>query len=331
MAPPRRPKPRSSGPLRRLLYSVLPLVVLIGGSEVALRLADWPKATNGSFAHNEIYWVSDPNLKSASWAHKEMGTTFTVSTDANGLRAPIHPVEKGAGALRIMTLGCSTTFGWGVNDDESYPARLEATLKEGGKRVEVINAGQPGYSSFQGLWLWEKALEQYRPDVVVFGYLVQDARKVAYTDKSQAILQHNADYLKANLLYRFRLFLAARDVIDRWRIEAKEQGEVNRVPAEDYVENIRTFKKKVEAIGGTMMLFGFPLERTGYTEEHRELLHSAAEVLATPIYDPQKEVEAATASQTLFFPKDRGHANAAGCDMIGRGMARFLQEQKLVP
>lgn len=331
MAAPRRSKSRSSGPLRRLLYSVVPLVILIGGSELALRAAGWPKATSGSFAHNEVYWISDPNLKAAAWAHKEVGSTFTVSTDANGLRAPLHPVEKAAGALRVMTLGCSTTFGWGVNDDESYPARLEATLKEDGKRAEVINAGQPGYSSFQGLWLWDRALEQYKPDVVVFGYLIQDARQVAYTDKSQAILQHNADYLRANLLYRFRLFLAARELIDQYRIQAKEKGEVSRVPAEDYVENIRTFKKKVEAAGAKLVLFGFPLERAGYTADHRALLHSAAEVLGLPIYDPQKEVEAATATQSLFFPMDRGHANAAGCDLIGRGMARFLEDEELVP
>ena len=64
-------------------------------------------------------------------------------------------------------------------DDESYPARLEAILQAKGQQVEVINAGQPGYTSFQGLWLWRELLHRYKPDLVLIGYIVQDARKAA--------------------------------------------------------------------------------------------------------------------------------------------------------
>lgn len=330
MPPARRRQARTSWG-RRLFYSVAPLVVLAVGGELALRLAGWPKATNATFAHNEVYWITDPNLVKQPRDHKEMGTTFAVTTDANGLRAPNHPEEKPDGVFRVMTLGCSTTFGWGVDDDESYPARLEALLQGDGHKVEVINGGQPGYTSFQGLWLWDRTLKLYHPDLVIFGYIVQDARKVAYSDKSQAILQHNADFLKENVLYQLRLFLGLRELVDHFRIQQKESGEVYRVPPDEYVENIRAFKERIEAVGAKMMFFGFPLEREGYTEEHRVYMHAAADQLGLPIYDPQKEVEAATNTQTLFFPADRGHANVAGCDWIAHGMERYLVDQKLVP
>ena len=48
-----------------------------------------------------------------------------------------------------------------------------------------------GYTSFQGSWLWG-TLKAREPDVVLIGYVVQDAR-AAYTDKSQAILQKDID------------------------------------------------------------------------------------------------------------------------------------------
>lgn len=308
--------------------------VTVGG-ELALRASGWPKGPDPEdFIHESVYWVEDPSLHLEAKFHKETGGSFRVSTDANGLRAPLHGEEKPAGTTRVMTLGCSTTFGWGVDDDASYPARLEAILREDGHPVEVINGGQPGYTSFQGLWLWERTLRKYQPDIVIFGYIVQDSRTVAYSDKSQALLQKNADFLKSNLLYHSRLYLGVKEIVDRRRISAKERptdGGSYRIVPDEYAENLRQFKANIEAVGAQMVLFGFPLEREGYTGFHRAILHSAAKKLELPIYDPQPDFEVRTAQETLYFPQDRGHANAAGSDAIAQGMAQFLVANRLVP
>lgn len=321
--------------LRRLLMGLAVSAMLFGAVEVGLRLAGWPAADpTRKFAHNEIYWSTEPDLHLDPFDHKEMGTVFHVSTDKNGVRAPLHPQEKPDGVTRVMTLGCSTTFGWGVEDDQTYPARLESILTAEGHKVEVINGGQPGHSSFQGLWFWDRTLHAYHPDVVIFGYIVQDSRKVAYTDRSQAILQGNGDFLKRNLLYNLKLYLALRQFVQGDSIVSKEQGEVFRVPPADYVQNIRDFKTRIDAVGAKMVLFGFPLERAGYTTDHRALLAAAAADDALghpPLYDPQPDMETWSAQQSLYFPQDRGHANAAGNDRIAQGMAQFLVAHKLVP
>lgn len=319
--------------LRRLLFAVVPLILLTGGAEAYLDKTGYGAApADAEWTHGSVYWVSNANLNSEVFPHKETLGSFRVSTDANGLRAPLHAEKKPAGAYRVMTLGCSTTFGWGVDDAETYPARLESILGEGGHPVEVINGGQPGYSSFQGLWLWDRSLNRYAPDVVIFGYLVQDSREVAYSDRSQAVYQHEGDFLKKNLLYHSKLYLFVRDLIDRWRSEAKDTVKQSpRIPPEEYVENIRAFKKLVEDAGAKFVLFGYPLERSGYTEGHRRILHAAATELDVPIHDPQPEMEKRTASETLYFPQDRGHANAAGNDAIAQGMAQFLVAESLVP
>lgn len=320
---------------RRWLFAVLPLVVLVGGGELALRAAGWPKKDpKREFTHGEVYWVEQGSLHKEAFPHKETGGSFRVSTDANGLRAPLHAEEKPDGVFRVMTLGCSTTFGWGVDDEGTYPSRLEAILTEAGHPVEVINGGQPGHTSFQGLWLWERALARYRPDVVLFGYVVQDARKVAYSDRSQALLQGNADFLKRSVLYRSKLYLGLLSVWQSFQMESKEQATAGgefRVPPEEYVDNIREFRKKIEGVGAKMILFGFPLEREGYTATHRGILHAAAGELDLPIHDPQPEFERLSAGETLFFPQDRGHANAAGLDRIAQSMAQFLVAGRHVP
>lgn len=318
---------------RRLVFALLPVVLLLVGAEAWLRGSGWPHVPPGAvekFTHQQVYWVEAANQNLVAHPHNETGGSFRVSTDQNGLRAPLHTETKPAGAFRVMTLGCSTTFGWGVDDAESYPAQLESILAAEGHPVEVINGGQPGYSSFQGQWLWERALSRYAPDVVVFGYLVQDSRMVAYSDRSQALYQANADFLKTNLLHQLKSYLWVKELIDAGRTRAKEHGETPRIPPEEYVENIRTFKKLAEGVGARFVLFGFPLERSGYTEGHRALLHAASEELGVPLHDPQPEMERRTATETLYFPQDRGHANAAGNKVIAQGMAQFLVSSGLV-
>jgi lysophospholipase L1-like esterase len=303
-------------------------------AECGTRVAGYPPMdTSPQFEHDRIYWSEDPNQVNEPHRHGELNTTFPVSTDVNGLRAPLHDQQKPAGTFRVMTLGCSTTFGWGVADAESYPARLEHYLRDRGhKNVEVINGGQPGYTTFQGLWLWEKTLKDYAPDLVVVGYIVQDARQVAYSDISQALMQNEASFLKENFLYRSQFYRALMFTLGRVRTQSKEQKRDSyRVPPEDYLNHLRRFQSKIADLGGTPLYFGFPLERVGYTELHRDILRIEAEQQGIAHFDPSAEIEDLTRSQELYFPKDRGHANARGCDTIARLMADYLEAQELIP
>ncbi len=80
-----------------------------------------------------------------------------------------HPVNANPerGVVRIAVLGDSGTFGWGAEDDETYPAVLERRLQASGIRAEVLNAGVIGTGTGeQALWheLWVK---RFRPAVVV--------------------------------------------------------------------------------------------------------------------------------------------------------------------
>ena len=135
-----------------------------------------PEVTQ-AFEHNEPFWVVDPDLKVYAMPHNEENTSFAVSTNSDGLRTSIE-VTDSKKTLRVMTLGCSTTFGWGVADSETYPARLQHYLTEAGYgNVEVVNAGQPGYTSFQGDWLWDALLDDYNPMLSWLGILFKMLEK----------------------------------------------------------------------------------------------------------------------------------------------------------
>jgi lysophospholipase L1-like esterase len=323
---------------RKIAFSLVPLVAVVAGGEIAARAAGWPQPQQDlPFEHNQPYWITDPSLTKQPFPHRETGASFAVTTDAQGLRTPIHSLEPAAGAFRVMFMGCSTTFGWGVDDAQSYPAVVESTLHaQGHREVEVINAGQPGHTSFQGRWLWDTVASAYQPDLVFFGYVVQDARKAAYSDASQALLQQDYRLLRQSVLYRSRMYLGLRTLVDSWRIRAKEREDggdqgVYRVSREDFVDNIRAFRDRTASVGAQLILFDFPLERSGYTTEHRRLVRIAAEELGLLHLDIQQSMEAASVGQTLYFPEDPGHANAAGHAMIADHVVRFLNEERLLP
>jgi lysophospholipase L1-like esterase len=78
--------------------------------------------------------------------HRHPGAfDVTVSINRQRLRARReYAATPAAGTTRIAVLGDSMAFGWGAEDDDTYPAQLERLLDQRGLRAEVINAGFPG-------------------------------------------------------------------------------------------------------------------------------------------------------------------------------------------
>ncbi len=87
---------------------------------------------------------------------------FEVNTNSQGFRNAEFSAKPAPGTFRIVCLGDSITFGWGMDEKYSYPRVLERYLnsRPGAKtRVEVINAGVPGYDLEQiTLYLTNKIL-----------------------------------------------------------------------------------------------------------------------------------------------------------------------------
>jgi len=92
-----------------------------------------------------------------------------IRTNSLGLRSAEVVQPKPAGAFRILALGDSVTFGWGLRGEDAYPSQLTsllATLRPN-QDFEVVNAGVSGYGTWQqALWLEETGLA-LQPDVVI--------------------------------------------------------------------------------------------------------------------------------------------------------------------
>src|SRR5215467_8704082 len=100
--------------------------------------------------------------------------------------APFSEAKR-PGVFRVACIGDSWTFGMNVDQNQMYPARLEALLKAhppaDAKDVEVMNFGILGFTSFQGLQLFKTRVLDFHPDVVVIGFGMNDSDVAGYRDK----------------------------------------------------------------------------------------------------------------------------------------------------
>lgn len=99
----------------------------------------------------------------------------TLHINSLGFRGQELPADLADKRL-ILALGESTTFGWAVADDETYPGYLEGILNSSAtdRRTVVVNAAVPSYSSQQVYLYAEQLLSQIRPQVVLVSILWND-------------------------------------------------------------------------------------------------------------------------------------------------------------
>ncbi len=87
---------------------------------------------------------------------------------------PTPEAELSSRTRRILVLGDSVAMGWGVEERDSYPSRLETLLKGDGHEIEVINASVLAYGTReQADWL-EEIGPRTGPEIVLLGYFPND-------------------------------------------------------------------------------------------------------------------------------------------------------------
>jgi lysophospholipase L1-like esterase len=138
---------------------VLPLLVL----ELLARLLfappppnAFPGLTPSSMADPELLWRNRPGYA----PEDEHGPINSL-----GFRGA-EPAARRA-AIRILSLGESTTFGDGVPWRETYSHHLEELLQERGHDVEILNGGQRAWTIVQTLRFLELELAEIAPDIVL--------------------------------------------------------------------------------------------------------------------------------------------------------------------
>lgn len=165
------------------LYAlIISMVIVLFAVEWGLRIFN---PFGVGFFHNLPYhmqgMVDDPSL---GYKHPDsvgywLGAN-RVELNSHGLRDDEIPYNKPAGEKRILVLGDSVTFGWGISQGETFSDRMEYLLNElPGDRWQVINSGVNGYNTEQEATYLRIEGMRYSPDFVLLVYVTNDVDLIA--------------------------------------------------------------------------------------------------------------------------------------------------------
>ena len=168
---------------RRLWVLAAAFAASVSLAEIALRIAGVAVPGYTPFPDEQLRGLVVPH-PTRGYAlqpgfHGEIqrcGRTIRVRVNARGQIGD----ELRADATRVvLAVGDSMTEGWGVQPEETWPARLEALLVQGAAPdVGVVNAGVCGYSARQMRATVEELIPVYRPRCVIMGVFVLGADRV---------------------------------------------------------------------------------------------------------------------------------------------------------
>ena len=154
----------------RLLVLAVPFVCILLLGELAGRLLE--QYAGYMPRRSATYIEGNPFLRTALRPGiRFQSGPFLVEVNSLGFRGPEIRAPKPPGTFRIFAVGESSTFGWkGVTSHEqAWPAVLEAKLKAAhpGRRIEVVNAGVPGYTSIEQRINFMLRISKLQPDAIL--------------------------------------------------------------------------------------------------------------------------------------------------------------------
>lgn len=280
-------------------------------------------------------------------------TPYLVESNSLGFRGTELRQPKPANSFRIAIFGDSSSFGWGVNQHETFATLLQQDLQRShpDKTVEIANFAIPGDSSEYGRLLFEAFARDLHADLVILGFGANDAKAAFQAHASQVdrfrsshTVQSSSYWLKKSALYRtLEAFIGASLSAGKKQQSGKKTKHA--VPGKRYQENLLAMAGSATSLGAKDVLLlnlctpGDYAKRAKKAAQKNGLLYlngqkllvSEIEKLKTKSLYPQmvEQMEdlyghMLRRNQLFYITSDSCHPNAVGHRIIADELATII-------
>ena len=291
-------------------------------------------------------WSLNPSSTGIS---NRTGTKIEYRINSKGIRDTETSYEKPKGVFRIVLLGASCTFGFGVPVEKHFSTLLEGYFES----VEVINMGVSGFGVDQELLYLRSEGKKYKPDLVIsyvphyedhrhmhekrWGkkkprFILHDEKLVLSNSPVKATNLQSSNFLrkvhyvmmKYLKIYEFFYSKSKQIISQRSSANQKKQSD------NENLEN-EAFRIDLYELG----------EKLIYSMHEESLEQGATFVLVTQIPELYKaslkqglfalDVSKSLSNDLFSLPDNLKHINESGNGVLAWEIAQFLKINQLVP
>jgi lysophospholipase L1-like esterase len=347
-----------------LALAVLSSVVVFGVAELAVKTfapqLSWN--TQGLYQFNQVLeaWVLTPN--SVAMEFKPDFGEVEVRTNGCGLRDHREYSSKRDGVFRILALGDSFTYGFGLKYEDTYLRHLEKLLNnfQSPEQIEIIKAGVPGFQTPHELNYLKHYGLLLNPDMVLLGFIGED---MMYRDLSLRASPHHKSVIwslfsarsvgqleirmrRSSHLYNLvSSFSTSQRAFLRWLVEKKANDSfvLRSYPpkwqkrwneTEGYLNEMYTVLSAsdiplvivVIPLRIQILLHQFKIDNNRFDiEKPAKLIKGFGATYGVPVLDVLPRFLESAREGDLYFPVD-GHPNPTGARILAVELDAFLRQ-----
>ncbi len=299
-----------------------------------------------------LLWRLKPNLDQVYW---DFTVVTTNAAHLRSLKTTDSITRKRPGALRIVCLGDSVTFGYRVPPvwpeqptvyDKTwlpYPMLLQDALRSANpeRQLDVITMAVPGYTSHQGLTWLRRDIDWLEPDLLIVSFGWNDTSVSDVPDR-EAIKTNRLAVVVRWLIDHSQAFAHAT----HWLRIREARKQTNQLPAprrpgarvskEEYLNNMVAIEELAKQHGAHVIMIGAPFRDTspGTPEgdsmlQYRRALSETMNGRNVPYLEIRELTEAAYPANEGWFG-ERIHPNHMGHRLMASELLKQITAKRLL-
>jgi lysophospholipase L1-like esterase len=245
--------------------------------------------------------------------------------------------------IRIVGLGDSVMFGWGVEIHDSYLRRVERELRKSPRfgSLTTVNCGVPGYNTAMEVAQFQEFGSKLDPDLVILHIINNDLQPPRFLSTRPRIFASKHSFLLEAILER-RLPRSSKALVDPGEIEKFDDRRHRDIASEHLhltgedafeaaLDRLQSLTKGTPVLcvmltrdGESWNFFAEAAERRGFVVVETSPLYSArlAQIIDRP--------DSTAWKSTYWLSENDPHPNAFGHELLARTIVDAIEYYSLL-